>query len=148
MTEEGINWFSGQLQLELVLGLAIGVVSDVTGWFEKDFIIQGYRSKTPIIVPTEKYLKVQQHVMDQAILFAPLSWPMFVEPNNWTNEQRGGYYLSRLMKGKGLVRHGDPTLRQPDSVLSFINKLQQVPYTLNKFVYDVALELKERTPGR
>ena len=81
--------------------------------------------------------------MDQAILFAPLSWPMFVEPNNWTNEQRGGYYLNGWWKVKvWLGMKSD--LRQPDTVLGFINKLQQVPYTLNKFVYDVALELKER----
>ena len=144
-TEAGITWKPWSALLRARLGgWLVGVVTDVTGWFEKEFIRTSKTNNTPIIVATERYLAIQDQLMEQAILFAPLAWPMLTEPNNWTHEKPGGYYLNELMRGNPMVRNGDPTLRQPEPVLNFVNKLQAVPYTLNRFVYGVALDLKEK----
>jgi DNA-directed RNA polymerase len=69
---------------------------------------------------------------------------MLTEPNNWTNDTTGGYYLNEITRQHTLVRNGDPTLLQPGKVLEFLNKLQHVPYTINQHVLSVAMELEEK----
>ena len=91
-------------------GWLLGIVCDVTGWFEKSYIRTSKTNNIPIVEPSQSYLDIQSKLMEEAILFAPLTWPMLVEPNNWTNDKPGGYYLNELMRGNDLVRKGDPTL--------------------------------------
>ena len=69
-------------------------VCNVTGWFEKEIIAKNNR-KQPLVVPTDAYLEIQKQLMDEAEMYAPMSWPMLIEPNDWTNERAGGTCLMR-----------------------------------------------------
>ena len=86
-------------------------------------------------------MQIQEQLMNEAVLFAPMSWPMLIEPNDWTNDKPGGYLLNELNRIHDLVRKGDPTIRQLETPLRFLNKLQRVPYVVNQFTYGVAKSL-------
>ena len=125
-------------------GWLLDVVCSVTGWFEKDTLWLGKNNSASLVVPTERYVLIQEQLMNEAMLFAPMSWPMLIEPNDWTNDRAGGYLLNEVQRGNDLVRRGDPTLRQPETPLAFLNKLQKVAYRINPFIYEVAKQLDER----
>ena len=124
-------------------------IMQTSGWFVKDLRRLGKVTVT-FVVPTPEFLKIRDKVMSDAELFAPLAWPMLIEPNDWTNYQAGGYILNEVMRGNDLVRRGDPTRIQGDVPLAFLNKIQKVAYQINPFIYDVAEELSrmERSVGK
>ena len=70
-----------------------------------------------------------------------MSWPMLIEPNDWTNDHAGGYLLNELNRMNDLVSKGNSSIRQPETPLRFLNKLQRIPYVVNQFTYGVAKEL-------
>ena len=81
--------WSASLRVRLGTWLLNRVMSSCN-WFEKSNTRQG-RHKTPkVIVPTEAYLAIKEKIMQDAELFAPLAYPMYIEPNDWTNERKGG----------------------------------------------------------
>jgi DNA-directed RNA polymerase len=86
-------------------------------------------------------LAIKDKVISDSELFAPLTWPMLVEPNDWSNERAGGYILNEVMRGHDLVRRGDRTCIQGEAPLAFLNKIQKVAFRLNPFIVDVAEEL-------
>ena len=69
---------------------------------------------------------------------------MLIEPNDWSNERQGGYLLNEVMRGYPMVRRGDRTRIQGETPIAFLNRVQKVAFTLNKFVVDVAETLMER----
>ena len=141
---EEIKWDSWGAPLRARLGAwLLNIVTDTTGWFTKEPVWQGNKS-TMLIVPTPAYDAIQEQLMSEAVLFAPMKWPMLIEPNDWTNENPGGYLLNELTKINDLVRKSNGTLRQPETPLKFLNKLQKVPYVVNQFTYEVAKELDKR----
>ena len=142
---EDIKWDSWGAPLRARLGAwLLNIVCDTTGWFTKEALWQGKNKSTTLIVPTPTYDAIQEQLLDEAVLFAPMSWPMLIEPNDWTNENPGGYLLNELTRMNDLVRKGNNTLRQPETPLKFLNKLQKVPYVVNQFTYEVAKELDKR----
>ena len=82
--------------------------------------------------------------MCNAEAFSPLAWPMLIEPNDWSNENPGGYLLNEVMRGHDMVRRSDPCLIQGETPIDFLNKIQKVGYTLNTFIVDVAETFQER----
>jgi len=124
-------------------------IMQTSGWFDKDLRRQG-RVTVTFVVPTPEFLKIRDKVMSDAELFAPLAWPMLIEPNDWTNDRAGGYLLNEVMRGNDLVRRGDPTRIQGEVPIEFLNKIQKVAYQINPFIYQVAEELMrmERCVGK
>ena len=144
MGREGYVWPSWPAPIRARLGgWLLDLVIQQTGWFESTKSWAGKKSTT-LVVPTEAYLAIQGSLMDQATLFAPMAWPMLIEPNDWTNDRPGGYLLNEVMRGHEMVRNGNPTLRQPEEPLEFLNRLQKVAYKINPFIYGVAKQLEER----
>ena len=144
MNREDHHWDTWSASLRARLGgWLFDIVATTTGWFEKDYVWSG-KGSTTIIVPSDAYLKIQQRLMQDAELFAPLAYPMLIEPNDWTNDRPGGYLLNEVQRGHKLVRKGNDILIQPDIPLDFLNKLQKVAYKINPFIYDVAIQLEER----
>ena len=138
---EDIKWPSWGAPLRARLGgWLLNIVCETTGWFTKELSYQG-KPKLTLIVPTPAYDKIQEQLLNEAVLFAPMSWPMLIEPNDWTNDHAGGYLLNELNRMNDLVRKGDPCIRQPEEPLRFLNKLQRIPYVVNQFTYGVAKEL-------
>ena len=116
---------------------------ETSGWFEKECRREG-RKTVNYVVPTAEFLKIKDEVMANAELFSPLTWPMLIPPNDWTNHQSGGYLLNEVMRGHELVRRGDDLCIQGETPIAFLNHIQKVAYTLNPFIVDVAETLQKR----
>ena len=130
-------------------GWLLDCIMQTSGWFVKDMRQEG-RKRVIYVIPTPEFIEVKDKVMANAELFSPIAWPMFIEPNNWTNERAGGYLLNEVMRGHDMVRRGNPTCIQGEVPVEFLNKIQKVAYRLNPFVVGVAQELSrlERSVGK
>ena len=125
-------------------GWLLDCVMQATGWFDKLFKQEGLKGRMTLIVPSQAFMEIKEKLMADALMFSPLTWPMLIEPNDWDHERHGGYLLNELMRGHQMVRRGDNGLKQGDTPLAFLNKLQKVAYTLNPFVVEVAETLLEK----
>jgi DNA-directed RNA polymerase len=144
MNRYGIpNWTSWGRANRIKLGTwLLDCIMSTSGWFYKDRRRVG-RKTTNYIVPTLEFIAIKDQVMNDAELFAPLAWPMLIEPNDW-GEKPGGYILNEVMKGHEMVRRGNHTRIQGEKPIAFLNKIQKVGYQLNPFVVNVAEQLYER----
>ena len=121
-------------------GWLLDCIIEVSGWFDKFNRRRGTRT-VQFVVPTPEFLAIKDKLMEDAELFAPCAWPMLIPPNNWSNETKGGYLLNEVMCGHDMVRRGNNTLKQGETPIEFLNKIQQVAYCLNPFIVDVAEQL-------
>ena len=124
-------------------GWLLDCICESSNWFMREMRRQGRKTHN-YVVPTPEFISIKDQVMCNAELFSPLAWPMLIEPNDWSNENPGGYLLNEVMRGHDMVRRSDPTLIQGETPIDFLNKIQKVGYTLNTFVVDVAETLQER----
>jgi DNA-directed RNA polymerase len=124
-------------------------IIETSQWFTKDMRQKG-RKRVNYVVPTPEFISIKDKVMSDAELFAPLAWPMLIEPNDWTNERAGGYLLNEVMRGNDMVRRGDHGCIQGETPIKFLNKIQKVAFTLNPFIVEVSEELfrLERAIGK
>jgi len=120
-----------------------------SNWFAKDTRYER-RRRVNYVVPTPEFMSIKDKVMRDAELFAPLAWPMLIEPNDWTNDRPGGYLLNEVMRGHDMVRRGKVGSIQGETPIEFLNKIQKVAFTLNPFIVRVAEELDrlERAVGK
>ena len=136
-------WIPWGRSIRIKLGIwLLDCIMSTSGWFYKDMRQQG-RKRVNYIVPTPEFIAIKDQVMKDSELFAPLAWPMLIEPNDW-GEKAGGYLLNEVMKGHDMVRRGDRTCIQGDKPIDFLNKIQKVGYKLNDFIVNVAEQLYER----
>ena len=117
-------------------------IMQTSGWFYKDMRQEG-RRRVNYVIPTPEFMEIKDEVMQQCELFAPLAWPMLIEPNDW-GEKPGGYLLNEVMRGHGMVRRGDDGCIQGETPIAFLNKIQKVAYKLNYFTVNVAEQLCEK----
>ena len=124
-------------------GWLLDCICESTNWFMREAKRVG--NKTPqFVVPTPEFLEIKDQVVGQAELFSPLTWPMLIEPNDWSSDHCGGYLLNEVMRGHDMVRRGDPTRIQGETPIAFLNKIQKVAYRLNPFIIGVAETLLEK----
>ena len=130
-------------------GWLLDCIMETSHWFTKELARDGRKTRT-YIVPTPEFMSIKDNIMLNAELFSPLAYPMLIEPNDWTNDRKGGYLLNEVMKGHDLVRRGHPTRIQGEKPLEFVNQIQKVAYQLNPFVVRVAKDLDrlERQVGK
>jgi len=123
-------------------------IMETSGWFYKDMRQEG-RKRVNYVVPTPEFLEIKDQVMTESELFAPLAWPMLIEPNDW-GERHGGYLLNEVMRGHEMVRHGHQGSIQGETPVAFLNKIQKVGYRINDFIVEVAdwMEKKGRSVGK
>ena len=121
----------------------LNCILETSGWFQKEQIRVGKKT-TLYVAPTPEFLDIKDKVMANAELFSPLTWPMLVPPNDWTNHTPGGYILNEVMHGHDLVRRGNNALIQGETPIAFLNQIQKVAYKLNPFIVEVAEVLMER----
>jgi len=123
-------------------GWLLDCIMQTSGWFEKLNIRE--RSKTvQYVVPTAKFMDIKDALMRDAELFSPLAWPMLIPPNDWSNEEAGGYILNEVMRGHDMVRRAQGGRIQGEKPLEFLNRIQKVSYCLNPFIVEVAEKLDE-----
>ena len=138
------NWTAWGRANRVKLGTwLLNCIMETSGWFYKDIRQEG-RRKVNYIMPTAKFIAIKDKVMKDSELFSPLSWPMYIEPNDWTNERAGGYILNEVMRGNPMVRRGHDACIQGEIPLAFLNKIQKVGYRLNSFTVNVAKTLEEK----
>lgn len=118
-------------------------VMKATGWFER-VTVKRHNGTPTLIVPSLLFAMTKEELMKDALMFAPMAWPMLVPPRDWSSIKAGGYLLNEVMKGHEMVRRGDGALIQGSTPLLFLNKLQKTAYTLNEFIVGVAEVLMER----
>jgi DNA-directed RNA polymerase len=137
------KWEPWSTSVRVKLGAwLLDCIMESSGWFEKMPIRQG--RKTIIhVLPTAEFLDIKDAVMSEAELFSPLTWPMLIEPNEWTNEKPGGYILNEVMRGHDLIRKTNPCPIQGELPLGFLNKIQKVGYRLSPFITTVSSHLQE-----
>lgn len=125
-------------------------IMQTSGWFVKDLRRTDRSKTTTYVVPTQDFLDIRDKIMAEAEIFSPLAWPMLVEPNDWSNEFKGGYLLNEVMAAHQLVRRGNNTRAQGPKPIEFLNKIQKVAYCVNPFTYGVAeqLMLLEHSVGK
>jgi DNA-directed RNA polymerase len=144
MNRHDIEWKTwGSANRVKLGGWLLDCIMQVSGWFEKEIRMEG-RNRVNYVVPTPEYLAIKDQVMADAELFAPLAWPMLIEPNDWSPGRAGGYLLNEVMRGHEMVRRGNQGSVQGERIFSFLNHLQKVAYRINPFIYGVAKELQER----
>ena len=124
-------------------GWLLDCVMNASNWFDKDCRREG-RKTNNYVVATPEFLEIKDQVMYNAALFSPLTWPMLIEPNDWSNENPGGYLLNEVMRGHDMVRRGGGGRIQGETPIAFLNKIQKVAYTLNPFTVEVAETLQKR----
>ncbi len=117
-------------------------IMETSNWFCK-YMQQEGRRRVNYVIPTLEFLEIKDKVMQDSELFAPLAWPMLIEPNDW-GEKPGGYLLNEIMYGHEMVRRGDHTCIQGETPIAFLNKIQKVGYQLNTFTVNVAERLGEK----
>ena len=100
-------------------------IIDSANWFFKDTVREG-RKTVNYIRPTPEFMSIKDQVMKDSELFAPLSWPMLIEPNDWENGRAGGYLLNEVMRGNEMVRHGHHLRIQGETPIAFLNRIQKV----------------------
>ena len=124
-------------------GWLLDCVMRGTQWFER-VTVHRYNGTPTLIVPSLLFAMAKEELMKDALLFAPMAWPMLVPPRDWSPIKAGGYLLNEVMHGHEMVRRGDPSLLQGNTPLLFLNRLQKVGYCLNEFIVEVAETLMER----
>ena len=123
-------------------------IMETSKWFYKESIREG-RKTVNYVFPTPEFLDIKDEVMRESELFAPIAWPMLIEPNDW-GDKPGGYLLNEVMHGHDIVRRGNPIRIQGETPIAFLNRIQKVGYKVNEFIIDVAsyLESKGRSVGK
>lgn len=124
-------------------GWLLDCIMEVSGWFTVNTQLQQGKTVN-FVVPTDQFMAIKQDIMQESELFAPLAWPMLIEPNDWSKDRCGGYLLNEVMKGHEMVRRGNPSLIQGETPFEFLNKIQKVGYRLNPFVVEVAEHLLQQ----
>ena len=124
-------------------GWLLDCIIETSEWFYTTTVREGRRTIN-YVVPTKEFLDIKDTVMQQSELFAPLAWPMIIEPNDWTREKHGGYLLNEVMRGHEMVRRGNHPRIQGETPFAFLNKIQKVGYRVNPFIYDVAKYLFDK----
>ena len=145
MNRRGVKWDSWSRVTRVKLGgWLLDCVMTASGWFEK-YIQRTGRKTSVYVVPTAEFMDIKDEVMANAELFSPAAWPMLIPPDDWSNENLGGYKLNEVMAGHEMVRRGfDGGRIQGETPIAFLNKVQKVAFTLNPFTVKVAEHLQEQ----
>ena len=113
----------------------------ITKWFDRiDVRNEKKDGRTAYLCLSEEGLKhrmVLQNISDQAEFEA---WAMVCPPLDWTPEKRGGYLLRHPGNYNDLI-HNDKGTIPSQSAFDALNKQQAVPFTINRFIYNVQVRL-------
>ena len=136
----GLEWSTWSQQvLQKVGSWLLDCLMSETGWIE-NVVIATPRKRRSVLRYSQEFLGLKGAILQRAEELAFCHWPMVCPPNDWTNEDRGGYLTEEIRKQHPLVRKtGSLGLTKQGSIpLAMLNNLQQVGLCINKPVLDVA----------
>jgi DNA-directed RNA polymerase len=125
----------------LVGGWLLDRLASSTGWVTTRMTARGLNDRVTYLAYQPDFLKAKEALLAQAEAFAGCMWPMLCEPNDWTEEFKGGYLTNDLRKLTKLIRtriSGGGLLLQDSKALVMLNLLQKVPYRINDRVLELA----------
>ena len=125
----------------LVGGWLLNRLAESTGWVATRMTAKGPNDRVTYLTYQPEFLKAKEALLAQAEAFAGCMWPMLCEPNDWSEEFKGGYLTNDLRKLTRLIRTRIPrrcTLLQDSKALVMLNLLQKVPYRINDRVLELA----------
>ena len=125
-------------------GWLLDCIMESSGWFFRGTKRQGHKT-IMVVYPTPDFLTIKDEVIAKSEMYSPLSLPMLIEPNDWSNENAGGYLLNEVRRGNPMVRAGfEHGLIQGEKPIEFLNKIQKVAYRLNPFTVKVSEYLESK----
>ena len=137
----GLEWptWSQQEAVKVGAWLLDCLISE-TRWIEKHTIATGRRRHRTVMRYSQEFLGLKGAILQRAEELAFCQWPMVCPPNDWSNEERGGYLTEEIRKQHPLVRKVNSLglVKQGDVPISMLNNLQRVEYCINKPVLSVA----------
>ena len=125
----------------LVGGWLLNCLAEATGWVATRTVFRGPKDSPTYLTYQPEFLKAKEALLAQAEAFAGCMWPMLCEPNDWSEEFKGGYLTNDLRKLTRLIRTRIPRrclLLQDSKALVMLNLLQKVPYRINDRVLELA----------
>ena len=125
----------------LVGGWLLNCLAEATGWVATRTVFRGPKNSPTYLTYQPEFLKAKEALLAQAEAFAGCMWPMLCEPNDWSEEFKGGYLTNDLRKLTRLIRTRIPRrclLLQDSKALVMLNLLQKVPYRINDRVLELA----------
>lgn len=125
----------------LVGGWLLDRLSVATGWVTTRMTAKGPNDRVTYLTYQPEFIEARTALLAQAEAFAGCMWPMLCEPNDWTEEFKGGYLTNDLRKLTRLIRTRIPRrclLLQDSKALVMLNLLQKVPYRINDRVLKLA----------
>ena len=125
----------------LVGGWLIDRLAKATGWITTRTVFRGSNDSPTYLIYQPEFLRAKEALLAQAEAFAGCMWPMLCEPNDWTEEFKGGYLTNDLRKLTKLIRTRIPRrcpLLKDSKALAMLNLLQKVPYRINDRVLELA----------
>ena len=125
----------------LVGGWLLNCLAESTGWVATRTVFRAPKDSPTYLTYQPEFLKAKEALLAQAEAFAGCMWPMLCEPNDWSEEFKGGYLTNDLRKLTRLIRTRIPRrclLLQDSKALVMLNLLQKVPYRINDRVLELA----------
>ena len=140
--EAGLAWESWPRTTHHKIGAwAIRSIIETTGWLEKELINGKTKtSRKTCMRFSPEFLGLRDSIMQRALELAYCLWPMLCPPNEWSNEEKGGYLTEEIRGCSPMVRRAGPIppCKQGNAPIQFLNNLQQQEYRLNSEILDVA----------
>ena len=135
---EGIEWqtWSGPIKVRIGSWL-LDCVQRATGWIATDLTGTGYKNRILKVNFSDTFLDIKDHIMERAEEIAYCTWPMLIEPLDWSNTEVGGYLTGPGRHFKMVRSHG-VALLQGELFIQMLNNLQHQAYRVNRQVYEVA----------
>lgn len=143
--EKGQAWVPWDNKDRIEVGLRmLNIVLTTTDLVERKDFIDGKRNAT-VLVPTQQTMEwIKEHEGLKQFMF-PARMPCIIPPDNWTSLTQGGYYSPILRQAVPMIKakHGKRTKRPVDNtmLMSALNRLQNVPWTVNERVLEVLKEV-------
>ena len=136
----GLEWPTWtQSELQKVGSFLLDSFMSETGWIE-NIVIATPRKRRSIMRYSQDFLGLKGAILQRAEELAFCQWPMVCPPNDWSNEERGGYLTEEIRKQHPLIRKTNPLglTKQGSIPLAMLNNLQRVALCINTPVLEVA----------
>ena len=132
-------------QCHQVGGWLVDRLITATGWYTSYHRFVGHSKPANMVSclsPSPEFIRARTALLEQAERLAVCKWPMLCEPNEWSDEEKGGYLTSEMRHSDRLVRgvrsRGCTVKLNGTPALQMLNTLQKVPYRINPFILNIA----------
>ena len=145
--EAGLRWDSWGSSVHHKVGAwALRSIIEVTGWIEKTLDQKSVKKRKTIMRFSQEFIGLRDLIMQRAMELAYCLWPMLCPPNDWSDEERGGYLTEDIRGTAPMIRKvgAIPPSKQGNVPIEFLNRLQRQEYRLNRSILDVAEHCYER----